>query len=67
MSTEVKITLLKNGPMKVEGATTLQLLRPDGTPVDTQGKAEIYLCRCGHSANKPFCDGGHNRNGWKEG
>ena len=53
MST-VKITATKNGPYKVEGS--IQLLH-DTVPVDTLGKDTVFLCRCGASSKKPFCDG----------
>jgi CDGSH-type Zn-finger protein len=26
---------------------------------------DVYLCRCGGSKNKPFCDGTHKRNGFE--
>jgi CDGSH-type Zn-finger protein len=33
-------------------------------PFDLAGRTTISLCRCGQSANKPFCDGSHNRTGF---
>jgi CDGSH-type Zn-finger protein len=29
------------------------------------GKETIALCRCGHSKNKPFCDGSHKQVGFQ--
>ncbi len=55
------ITARTNGPLLVEGDITL---------VDQNGKAytpprpKFALCRCGGSANKPFCDGTHSKNGF---
>ena len=57
----VKITVLKAGPYLVKGPITLVL--PDGT-VET--KETAHLCRCGGSANKPFCDGSHVKIGFEK-
>ncbi len=29
------------------------------------GKADVALCRCGHSEKKPLCDGTHRRVGFR--
>ncbi len=55
----VKITVLQNGPCLVEAEGTYVLIR-DGKEEVIDQKA-IALCRCGASANKPFCDGSHKK------
>lgn len=56
-----RVKLLLNGPIQVR--EPVELLDHDGTPI-TCAKFPIYLCRCGQSANKPFCDGTHNKSGF---
>lgn len=51
---------LKNGPLEVSG--TFVIKGPDGKLYEEEGP--VYLCRCGGSSNKPFCDGTHNVNGF---
>ena len=58
-----KITPANNGPYLVEG--DINLVDAAGKPWDLAGRAKIALCRCGHSANKPFCDGSHARAGFQ--
>lgn len=54
-----KVIVKHNGPIRVEG--DFELLDGDGKPFGLAGRTAIGLCRCGHSANKPFCDGSHNK------
>jgi CDGSH-type Zn-finger protein len=55
---------MENGPNKVEveGGAGWRVLR-DGREEIVERPA-IFLCRCGHSENKPFCDGTHNKIGF---
>jgi CDGSH-type Zn-finger protein len=59
----VKITPLNNGPIRIEGE--FQIFDAQGNPFGLAGRTVISLCRCGHSANKPFCDGSHARMGFQ--
>jgi len=57
----VRIRVLRNGPLLLEGPYKLQDV--DGTITEQVGKTS--LCRCGLSEKRPFCDGTHYRKGWK--
>jgi 3-phenylpropionate/trans-cinnamate dioxygenase ferredoxin subunit len=59
---DVEITVLENGPYKVTGPAGL--LSASGNPVPGAGE-QIFLCRCGASSNKPFCDGTHAKIGFQ--
>ena len=61
---EVNIRLRDNGPFVVEGP--VKLTDADGKEfVIDSSKPAIALCRCGQSANRPFCDGAHNKCGFE--
>lgn len=75
MSQEKKITVTSNGPYEVSGRVNLN----EAVIVVDRDKASesweigpgykiaeepYYLCRCGHSDNKPFCDGHHKKVGF---
>jgi CDGSH-type Zn-finger protein len=58
----VTVKALQDGPLQVKGDCEVQ--DSQGTQVPTK-PGDIFLCRCGASANKPFCDGAHKRIGFK--
>lgn len=55
----VKIQVRANGPLVITGQ--VELVDSEGKPFPIAGGKPIYLCRCGQSAAKPFCDGAHKR------
>jgi CDGSH-type Zn-finger protein/uncharacterized Fe-S cluster protein YjdI len=57
---ELKVTPFPNGPLGVSG--NLEICSDTGRTVNRVTKTA--LCRCGQSANKPFCDGTHTKVGF---
>jgi CDGSH-type Zn-finger protein len=58
-----KVTVNINGPIRIEGEFTI--CDPSGKEFGLAGRTVISLCRCGHSQNKPFCDGSHRGNAFE--
>lgn len=54
-----KLTVRNDGSVKVEG--DFEIVDQDGKVFGLGGRANIALCRCGHSESKPFCDGAHRK------
>ena len=75
MSDEQAITSRPGGPLIVSGDVPLvrktavhsehgePLAWKTSDPLET--RAQYALCRCGDSANKPFCDGSHTAAGFE--
>ncbi|MGB4440791.1 MAG: CDGSH iron-sulfur domain-containing protein [Coriobacteriia bacterium] len=51
-----------SGPIFVRGG--IEIVDADGVPYEVRNR--VTLCRCGKSANKPFCDGSHIEAGFHE-
>lgn len=54
-----KLSVANDGPLRIEGE--FEVLDQEGKPFGLGGRTKISLCRCGHSENKPFCDGSHKK------
>jgi len=55
--TDVKVEVIDFGPLKITGNFILKDLQRD----KEDGPGEVWLCRCGNSENKPYCDGSHKK------
>ena len=58
---DVTITPSVDGPLEVNGLVSIN--DEQGNLIETTERT--WLCRCGHSQNKPFCDGSHRKQEWK--
>jgi CDGSH-type Zn-finger protein len=72
--TKICVTVTRDGPYMVQGGIPLSV---QSISSDARGESEAWiegkayppqekyaLCRCGHSKNKPFCDGTHTKIGF---
>jgi CDGSH-type Zn-finger protein len=60
MNDKIKMQIKKNGSIRVTGE--VDFVDADGKVLET--KTDFSLCRCGHSKEKPFCDGSHRDAGF---
>ena len=60
---DTKIIVNNDGSLKVEGDFTVYDV--EGNAFDLAVRKVISFCRCGHSENKPFCDGSHRKVGFQ--
>jgi CDGSH-type Zn-finger protein len=68
---EVKVVVVKNGPYLVSGGVPMSkqtIFAASNGDSEAWKEGERFaaqdsyaLCRCGHSKNKPYCDGSHNK------
>ena len=61
---DVKIKATSQGPYQVTG--DVEILDSEGNLVRDSEGVDLWMCRCGHSKNKPFCDGTHKENPFEE-
>jgi len=57
---KANFTVIEGGPLVVTGDFSIKGI--DGKIIETNDK--VYLCRCGDTKNRPFCDGSHKTNGF---
>jgi CDGSH-type Zn-finger protein len=61
MEERVKIFIKPNGSLRVTGI--VDFVDADGNVIES--KENFSLCRCGHSQEKPYCDGSHRDAGFQ--
>jgi CDGSH-type Zn-finger protein len=51
----MKLKIVQNGPIVLDTTESVAIAGGESK------QGPLYLCRCGQSANKPFCDGAHRK------
>lgn len=59
---DVEVIVERNGPYRVKNVALDAVFNGSGA-----SQTKFVLCRCGHSKNKPFCDGSHRDAAWDDG
>ncbi len=62
---DTRITITKDGPAKVESEGSIEIFDHAGNAIPHREGRPAFLCRCGGSQNKPFCDGTHSKIGFE--
>ncbi len=60
MPDPILVTPIDGGPLKLDNVRDAHFC---GAPIDVE--STVWLCRCGNSANAPFCDGSHRKSDWE--
>ncbi len=56
-----KVEVLKNGPLLLQGPLKINYKGKE----EILEREKIFLCRCGQSSKKPYCDGTHKKIGFE--
>ena len=64
MAGPLVIRIIENGPIVVDTNREAEIAIGEAAE---RRRGPIFLCRCGQSANKPFCDGTHRKVGFEAG
>ena len=58
----MKVKIIENGPivLDIEGTVSIEA---GGSTEEKSGP--VFLCRCGQSSSKPYCDGTHRKAGFE--
>ena len=56
---KTQVTAIKDGPLKISGGVRVE--NAQGETKKFEENQEAWLCRCGASKNKPYCDGSHKK------